>query len=164
MTDGRSPSGFTRVELAAFVFVVGVLAAFLVPVLRRNALEARSTAVAGDLRGYAVAFKAYAREHGDWPQGGTAPGTVPPGMEPYLKATGWNRATPIGGLYQWDAHSRQAGETYAAVIVLASTSANPVSSDSNQLHDIDRRLDDGRLGSGIFFLGYRNYPVFVLEH
>ena len=35
---------------------------------------------------------------------------------------------------------------------------------SKQLTDIDTKLDDGNLSTGNFFLGYRNYPVFVLEH
>jgi hypothetical protein len=48
--------------------------------------------------------------------------------------------------------------------MISSARANPVSSDFNQLSDIDRKLDDGNLSTGNFFLGYRNYPVFVLEH
>ena len=85
-------------------------------------------------------------------------------MEPYLNAAKWSRTTPIGGHYQWDTHSRQSGETFAAVIVIGPSAGSPVTSDSVQLRDIDRKLDDGRLSSGKFFLGYRNCPVFVLEH
>ena len=58
----------------------------------------------------------------------------------------------------------QQGNRYAAVIIIASSPNNPVTSDANQLTDIDTKLDDGNLTSGNFFLGYRNYPVFVLEH
>jgi hypothetical protein len=85
-------------------------------------------------------------------------------MEGYLSQTNWSRISPIGGYYQFATQSPQAGSRYAAVITISSARANPVTSDFNQLSDIDRKLDDGNLSTGNFFLGYRNYPVFVLEH
>ena len=117
-----------------------------------------------DLRVYAGAFQAYAQEHGDWPPGGGAPGVFPPGMEGYLSQTNWSRTTPIGGNYQFATQSPQAGGRYAAVIIISTVGTNTVSSDSIQLSDIDSKLDDANLDTGNFFLGYRNYPVFVLEH
>jgi len=117
-----------------------------------------------DLRVYAGAFQSYAQEHGDWPPGGTPPGEFPPGMEGYLSQTNWERVTPIGGYYQFAVQSPQQGSRYAAIITIASVGSEQVSSDYIQLSDIDRKLDDGNLSTGNFFLGYRNYPVFVLEH
>ncbi len=146
------------------VLIIGMLAAVAVPQLKKNMISARSSAVMNDLRVYSGAFQAYAQEHGDWPPGGGAPGVFPPGMDGYLSQTNWSRTTPIGGNYQFATQSPQAGGRYAAVIIIASTLNNAVSSDSNQLSDIDRKLDDGNLTTGNFFLGYRNYPVFVLEH
>jgi len=146
------------------VLIIGILAALSVPALKKNALNARSSAVMNDLRVYAGAYQAYAQEHGDWPPGGGAPGTFPAGMDGYLSSTNWSRKTPIGGNYQFATQSPQAGGRFAAVIIIASTTDNPVTSDANQLTDLDVKLDDGNLSSGNFFLGYRNYPVFVLEH
>ena len=146
------------------VLIIGILAALSVPALKKNALNARSSAVMNDLRVYAGAYQAYAQEHGDWPPGGGAPRTFPTGMEGYLSSTNWSRKTPIGGNYQFATQSPQAGGRYAAVIIIASTTDNPVTSDANQLTDLDVKLDDGNLSTGNFFLGYRNYPVFVLEH
>ncbi|HMD60503.1 MAG TPA: type II secretion system protein [Opitutaceae bacterium] len=146
------------------MLIIGILAAASVPALMRNTLTTRSSAVMNDLRVYAGAFQAYAQEHGDWPPGGGAPGAFPPGMEGYLNQTNWGRVTPIGGLYQFATQSPQHGGRYAAVIVIASVGSNHVSSDFIQLSDIDRKLDDGNLNSGNFFLGFRNYPVYVLEH
>jgi len=85
-------------------------------------------------------------------------------MEGYLSQTNWSRLTPIGGYYQFATQSPQLGGRYAAVIVIATVGSDQVTSDSIQLSDIDRKLDDGNLNTGNFFLGYRNYPVFVLEH
>jgi type II secretory pathway pseudopilin PulG len=144
--------------------IIGLLAAMAVPELKKNMINTRSSAVMNDLRVYAGAYQAYAQEHGDWPPGGGAPGVFPPGMEGYLSSTNWSRTTPIGGNYQFATQSPQGGGRYAAVIIIASTTNNPVSSDFVQLSDIDKKLDDGNLSTGNFFLGYRNFPVFVLEH
>lgn len=146
------------------VLIIGILAAVSVPALMKSRLNARSSVVMNDLRVYAGAFQAYAQEHGDWPPGGGAPGTFPAGMEGYLSQTNWSRLTPIGGYYQFATQSPQLGGRYAAVIVIATVGSDQVTSDSIQLSDIDRKLDDGNLNTGNFFLGYRNYPVFVLEH
>jgi len=150
--------------LSVVVLIIGILAAAAVPALKKNAINARSSAVMNDLRVYAGAFQAYAQEHGDWPPGGGAPGVFPAGMDGYLSQTNWSRTTPIGGNYQFATQSPQQGNRYAAVIIISSTANNPVSSDVIQLSDIDAKLDDSNLATGNFFLGYRNYPVFVLEH
>jgi type II secretory pathway pseudopilin PulG len=150
--------------LAVVVLVIGILAAAAVPALKKNAINARTSAVLNDLRVYAGAFQAYAQEHGDWPPGGGAPGTFPAGMDGYLSQTNWSRTTPIGGNYQFATQSPQAGNRYAAVIIISSNGTNQVTSDFNQLSDMDNKLDDGNLATGNFFLGYRNYPVYVLEH
>ncbi len=144
--------------------IIGLLAAAAVPALKKNAINARSSAVMNDLRVFAGAFQAYAQEHGDWPAGGLGPGVFPTGMDGYLGQTNWSRRTPIGGNYEFATQSPQAGGRYAAVIMIASTPGNPVTSDAAQLTEIDKKLDDGNLNTGNFFLGYQNSPVFVLEH
>jgi hypothetical protein len=135
-----------------------------VPALKKVNLEARSVAVVNDLRVFSSAFQSYTHEHGDWPPGNGAPAAFPAGMEGYLGATSWQRPTPIGGLYTWDPNSTQQGERYRAVIVLSSSTGQPVTTDLAQLLDLDRRIDDGDLAAGNFRLGFRNYPIFVLEH
>jgi type II secretory pathway pseudopilin PulG len=146
------------------LFIVSVLAALAVPALKRSTLEARTVAVAGELRVFAGAFQAYAHERGNWPPGLAAPGAVPDGMQSFLGATQWAQRTPIGGRYAWAPNTLQQGVRYHAAIVLASVANDPVSDDRFQLEDIDRRIDDGNLETGGFRLGYRNQPVFVIEH
>lgn len=146
------------------LFIVSVLAALAVPALKRSAQEARSVAVINELRIFAGAFQTYAHERGDWPPGPTTPGEMPAGMQSYLGTTSWGQRTPIGGRYLWSPDTLQQGERYRAAIVLTSVGGNPVTDDRFQLEDIDRRLDDGNLETGSFRLGYRNYPVFVIEH
>jgi type II secretory pathway pseudopilin PulG len=146
------------------VLIIGILAALAVPALMKSRINARSSVVMNDFRVFAAAFQAYAQEHGDWPPGGNPPGVFPPGMDGYLNQTNWSRVSPIGGLYQFATNSTQGGNHYAAVIVVASVPGNAVTTDSVQLSDIDRKLDDNNLATGNFFLGFRNYPVYVLEH
>jgi prepilin-type N-terminal cleavage/methylation domain-containing protein len=157
-------AGFTLLELSIVVFLISVLAAIAVPALKKVQLEARSSAVANDLRVFAGAFQNYTHEHGDWPPGDATPGAFPAGMEGYLGTTSWQRVTPIGGYYTWSPNSMQQGERYRAVIMIATANGHPVSSDLAQLTDLDHRVDDGDLEAGNFRLGYRNYPIFVLEH
>jgi prepilin-type N-terminal cleavage/methylation domain-containing protein len=157
-------AGFSLLELSVVVFIISVIAAFAVPALKATLLESRARAVANDLRVYAAAFQAYAQEKGDWPPGDAVPGAFPTGMLGALGKTNWERPTPLGGHYTWAPNSLHAGERYHAAIVLSSTLTTEVSSDKRQLLEIDRTLDDGDLETGNFRLGYRNFPVFVIEH
>ena len=146
------------------VFIVSVLAALAVPAIKQAHLEAKSSAVINDLRVFSGALQAFTHENGDWPPGSSQPGVFPAGMEGYLRTTNWEHPTPIGGLYTWSPNTVQQGERYRAAIVISSAASNPVSSDLIQLTDLDRKIDDGNLDTGNLRLGFRNYPVYVLEH
>ncbi len=81
----------------------------------------------------------------------------------YLRASNWTRVTPIGGKYYWNPNSLHQGTRYRAVIVVATVGQDRVTSDRNQLLEIDRKIDDGNLSSGNFRLGASNYPIYILE-
>lgn len=157
-------AGFTMVELAVVVAIISVVLAFAVPLARRLLLEARIAAVGNDLRVLTAAFQAYAQERGDWPPGDGTPGVVPPAMEGYLNHAAWIKPTPLGGRYAWDPNSPHQGSRHRAVILIASTSESPVISDRHQLLALDAELDDGNFSTGQLQLGYRNQPIFILEH
>jgi len=157
-------AGFSLVELSVVVFIISLLVAIAVPALKRVQLESRATAVANDLRVYSAALQTYVHEKGDWPAGAGEPGVFPPGMEGYLRESNWTRPTPIGGRYTWAPNSLHQGERYRAAIVISSVPGSPVTDDRNQLLDLDRKIDDASLDTGLLRLGFRNYPVYVLEH
>ncbi len=160
----RGEGGFSLLELSVVIFIISVIAAIAVPAFKSALLESRARAVANDLRVFTAAFQAYAQEKGDWPDGDAVPGAFPPGMSGQLGKTNWEAVTPIGGRYTWAPNSLQQGERYHAAIVLSSTDATKVTTDKRQLEEIDRVLDDGDLTTGNFRLGYRNFPVWVIEH
>lgn len=157
-------AGFSLVELAVVVAIISIIVAIALPVSRHLVRQARSAAVINDLRVFTSAFQTYANEHGDWPEGDGTPAAFPAGMEDQLRQTTWRERTPVGGNYAWDPSGTQQGSHYRAAIVIASTGGNPLIADQAQLLDIDRRLDDGNLATGNFFLGYGDDPVLVLEH
>ncbi len=162
--SGAPATGFTLLGFSLAVAGLAVAMALGLPLARNWLLRSRAGRVAADLRAFSAAFQSYATDHGDWPPGDGVPGAIPPGMQTYLARTRWQQPTPIGGQYAWDANGRHQGSRYRAVIVIASTRGNPVSTDLVQLLQIDRAIDDGKLHSGSFLLGFRDYPLFVLEH
>ncbi len=162
----RRPGG-SRIGLlhvSVVILVLSLVAAVVVPALQAISVKSRGRAVTRDLRAFLAAFQTYAREKGDWPDAEAVPGKYPPGMKPLLEKSNWTKSTPIGGRYLWAPNSLHQGERHRAAIVLISTPASPVSVDRQQLREIDRLIDDGDLDRGTFRLGYRNFPVFVIEH
>ncbi len=158
-----SHGAFTLVELAVVVAIIGIVSAIAVPATKNLIIAARSDVVINDLRVFAAAFQTHVHEKGDWPPLGDGSGAIPPGMEPYLRASNWTQPSRIGGQYTWDRNILHQGYRYAAAISIRSVDGSPVSDNRNQLLDIDRQIDDGNLETGNFILGYRNYPVFVIE-
>lgn len=162
---GRSACrGFTILELSIVVAIFSVVLAFAVPIGRKLLVEARIAAVENDLRVFAGAFQTCAQERGDWPPGDGSPGAVPSAMTGYLHEASWTKPTPLGGHYAWDPNSPHQGSRHRAVILLASVPDNPVTTDRLQLLALDAKFDDGNLATGHLQLGYRNQPIYILEH
>lgn len=156
--------GFSLLELSVVVFIVSVVAALAIPALKKVQFSSRAATVSNDLRVFSAALQQYVQEKGEWPGGGGEPGVFPVGMEGYLRESNWSRPTPIGGRYTWAPNSLHQGERYRAAIVISTANGSTVTEDRNQLLELDRKIDDGNLDTGNLRLGFRNYPVFVLEH
>ncbi|HEY1108018.1 MAG TPA: prepilin-type N-terminal cleavage/methylation domain-containing protein [Opitutaceae bacterium] len=153
---------FTLVEVMVVVAIVSVVAAIGMPAVRRVALTARATAAANDLRVFAAAFQGYSQQNANYPPNAGI-GVMPPAMSGSLGSTAWLRITPIGGRYKWNNNANHAGTRYRASISIRTQGRNRVTTDQAQLIALDRRIDDGNLAAGAFFLGAGNEPVFIIE-
>jgi type II secretory pathway pseudopilin PulG len=161
---GWRNDGFSVVAFSLSVLLLGAAAALALPAVRRAVSDHQREATLDDLRRFAGSFQAYARDHGDWPSANYAPGSIPPGMEKYLADSHWTDPSPIGGRYVWLRHTPQVGGRYAAAIAIVSSAGSRVTNERDPLQGIDRAIDDGDLTTGSFFLGFHDYPVYILEH
>lgn len=133
-------AGYTLVEVMIVVAIIGLLATIVIPSLMRARNDALRTAFINDLRVAYDAFAVASLSDRVYPPDRT-PGVVPPGMEERLRKMKWTDQTPIGGQWDWD--KDQFGFK-AGVSVY-----RPGRTDS-EMADIDRRIDDGNLATGIF--------------
>lgn len=157
-------SGIRPVTLALGMGALLAISAFAAPAVRDTIFRARAEQTAAALREFRALLHEHATTIGDWPSGSGAPGEPPAGMETRLVGSAWTKPAPIGGHYAWDPNSRHRGTRHRAAITIAGTPDTPVSSDRRQLEILDQILDDGNLATGALQLGYRNQPLFILEH
>lgn len=152
------------VELMVVVAIISFLIAAVTPVYQRVQRKARASAIANDFRVFAAAYQAHAHEMGAWP-GETAAGTVPTGMTTLeLKAKDWQRATAIGGHFDWEKGQVHNGTRYTAALAIADTADAALLIDLDMFRLIDEALDDGNLNTGSFILGENDCPLLILEN
>jgi type II secretory pathway pseudopilin PulG len=158
----RARCGATMLAVAIGVFIVGVGVAIAVPAVQKSVRNARAAAIAEELRDFARAFQSYTRQRGGWPAAAHAASQIPAGMESELGAK-WSQSTPIEFRYLWAPELLQRGVRYRATIVLWRDNRSPVADELRLFEEIDRQVDDGKLRSGNFQLGYRDQPFFIIE-
>lgn len=142
--------------------IIGVLASLAMPALKLAVLSARATSVSNDLRTFSGAFQTHAQQTGAYPPD-VGIGVMPPLMVGSLGNTAWLRLTPIGGRFHWEYNRTFSGTRYRAAIGLRTQGSNRVTTDRAQLTAVDRKIDDGNLATGNFFLGIGNEPFYIIE-
>lgn len=131
--------GFTLVEIMVVVIIIGMLAAMAIPAWFRVTASMQASRLGNDYRLYRDAFETYIMENGLWPAD-VLPGIVPPGMDPYLTG-GFTETTHVGGNWDWD---------YQSVGVEAAISLINSTVQASVFEEVDAKMDDGNLGTGIF--------------
>jgi prepilin-type N-terminal cleavage/methylation domain-containing protein len=150
--DRSSRGGFTLVEIALVIIIIGLVATLAMPAIMASRENARGARFINDLRQGRAAFEIFALENGNYPDD-DFPGSIPAGMEGYLRYVKWTEETAIGGQWDWD---------YDAWGCLAGISVYGPTVSEKLLRRIDERIDDGDLETGGFHSRDNGY-IYVIE-
>lgn len=136
--------GFTFIEIAMVVLLIGLLAAIAFPAFQKARRKTSVIAVANDIKKFGDAFDLYSMERGGYPDDChlPAPWHLPnEDMEVYLDKQKWAAITALGGNFNWEGPDAY---PYAG-IALFEASAN-----ADTLRELDEIIDDGDLATGFF--------------
>ena len=111
------------------------------PAFIRSRNLAQNTRYISDLRTIAGAFEMYAAENNKYPASATA-SVVPTGMSVYLKNIPDTSRNTIGGQWYW---TYNAASSPVAIV----GSLSPFTLDDVRMADIDTRIDNGVLATGM---------------
>jgi prepilin-type N-terminal cleavage/methylation domain-containing protein len=138
----RRIGGFTLVEIMIVVSVIALLALIAIPSLLHARDQTQQAKFINGLRIASGAFEMYAAEHNNAYPPDVNRGVVPAGMATYFGPTlDWTKPTPLGGNWDWD---------YMVFGFTAGVSAVGTNASSQQMQEIDSKIDDGDLSTGQF--------------
>lgn len=148
-------SAFTLIELMIIVALISNVLLVALPAFIRSRNVAQNTRYISDLRTIVGAFEMYAAENNKYPAS-AGPSVVPAGMGVYLKNIPYTTRNAIGGQWYW---TYQAAGSPAALVGTLS----PSTLDDVRMTDIDVRMDNGVLATGMFRKSDATNLQFIIE-
>jgi prepilin-type N-terminal cleavage/methylation domain-containing protein len=152
--------GFTLIELAVVVSVIGILAALSIPAFQRSRDNTRIGALEHDLRLYEQEFDTFELENGYYPSSVSTTGVHPEGMTEQMSAA-WKLPSPIGGAYRWVYTTESEPADRSAYIDIVHSTQYPIAINPTRLTDIDQDMDDGDPATGSLRLIGENLRYYI---
>ncbi|PXA04754.1 hypothetical protein DDZ13_06180 [Coraliomargarita sinensis] len=156
----RQKAGFSLVEIAVVVAVIGILVALAIPAYKRSQDSTRIATIENDLRIYEQNFETFELENKFFPPSQPIPGQFPDGMAELMPDT-WKLPSPIGGTYRWVYTTEEKPSDRSAYIEIVNSPANPILISAERLREIDDDMDDGNTSTGQFILNGLNIRYYI---
>jgi len=160
----RSCAGFTLLELAIVIVIMGMITSIAIPTYRRIQLNSRYSVLINDFRVMTSAFQQYYAVNAKWPANSVAKNTLPTGMNEYLRQTNWERPTVFGGYYNWDYNIKHNGRKVTAAVAVYKAAKSPLTMTAAEMLQFDRKFDDGNLNTGSFQKGNQNCLLYIIQN
>ncbi|MBN1673817.1 MAG: type II secretion system protein [Kiritimatiellae bacterium] len=149
MAGGR---GFTLVEIMIVVAIIGLLSAMAIPSFVKSRRDSQITKIVSDLDTFHDAFSVYATEHGKHPPPAGV-GAFPPEMTGYIREKDWAAGVITGGTYGWIFLN-----AVSQYVIYVDAGPDPVI-----MQEVDARLDDGDLATGLFRQGNGQNYFYIVQ-
>lgn len=165
----RSPTRvFTLLEIMLAVVIAVSALIVVVQLVGRRQQHQRRERLGLDLQIFATALQNYHRRTDSWPPSTQGEVVLPVGLEDVLPSTHWAQGSPFGGSYGWIAPRAVVGAAadrlnHGAITLTAFGRGDPLALTRDDLLQIDRRIDDGDLATGLFRTGFNGWPLYLVE-
>lgn len=156
----KRTAGFSLIEIAIVVLVIGILAAIAIPLFKQATSRSLMSTVENDLRVLSQQLLSYELELNEYPPTELTAGVFPSGMENRLSRT-WLEPCVAGGVYRWTYTTEDDPLARAAYIEVIETPENPILLSAENLAKIDEQLDDGDITTGRLHIYGQNIRYYV---
>ena len=153
--------GWSLVEIAIVVTIIGLLAALAVPLFMILTKRSRISTLANDFRIHSQAILRYAMEEDAYPPNFDHV-NIPTDAKGYpVVGASWREPSPIGGFFSWEFNNAGDPKASNGFIQITETAEHPLNVALSDIRKLDDRLDDGNLSSGTMQMAGKRIRYYV---